>query len=217
MFPNRLRKGYEHLVGIPPHMEQHFYICDATAPALVQLPKLPEEPVTVDSIRKSRLLWTWLRREAALDQATEMKILRERDERLAKQGRLQEYQHVEMQPLCRLRAHLPPAVNRFKGAGGGSGWVPSSPRQQPNAAAEATAAARGGVSLVEVAKKSPRTVGSARPLRPAAFLAAPPNPVTKSFHKSDASAAVARSPRNPRPMSSNVKHRIMEIAERLGA
>jgi hypothetical protein len=193
MFPTRLRKAYAEHQGVPPHMEQHFYICDATAPALVQHPKAPEQPITVDSVRQSRLLWTWLRREATLDQAMEGKILRERRQRLAKRGRLQEYQHVEMQPLCRLRAHLPPPVNHFKRA------------SQQQQAAEAPSSA---AQLPQVAGLSPRAT-SAGVKRPAAYFAVPANPTTSHHHP-------PASPRT-RPLSSTVKRKIVEMAERFGA
>lgn len=196
MFPHRLRRIYE---GTPPHLAQHFCICDATAPTLVQALKPPEPAISIDQIRKSRLLWTWLRREAAFDVDMEGKILRERKERLAKQQRLQEYHHVEREPLCRRRDYLPPAIGHFKravhltntGHYANCGGLPTL------AAAAAAASPRGG---------------SARVVRAAAFVAVPANNTTSHHHP----PAASLSPR-ARPMSSTVKRKIAEMAERFGA
>ncbi len=146
MFPQRFRRLHD---GAPPHLEQHFYICDATAPALVHAFKPAEPAISVDHLRKSRLLWKWQRREAAFDLDMERKIQREHKERGAKQRRLQEYQHIQREPLCRQRDHLPPAVSHFRrppvhvadGEGHANcGGLPH------NTAAVATASPRGGGS-----------------------------------------------------------------------
>ena len=190
LFPNRLRKTYA--AGAPPHMEQHFFICDATAPALVQFPKQPVEPITVESIQKSRMLWPWLRREAALNHLAEVKMSKERDHRHAVRERLGEYHRVQMLPLCRTRDHLPPPVNHFRAAAARNDEAPSHECQHHTRPPMSTS--------------SPRAVASARVCRQGgAFFAAPPNASTSHHH-----------PPTRRPLSSTVKRRIVEIADRFG-
>ena len=191
LFPNRLRKTYA--AGAPPHMEQHFFICDATAPALVQFPKQPVESITVESIQKSRMLWPWLRREAALNHLAEVKMSKERDHRHAVRERLGEYHRVQMLPLCRTRDHLPPPVNHFRAAAARNDEALPSHEGQHH-------------TRPPMSTSSPRAVASARVCRQGgAFFAAPPNASTSHHH-----------PPTRRPLSSTVKRRIVEIADRFG-